>query len=116
MSHEKRQGGAGMIDAERLGLPWRVDIMDATAIIDADGRSVAEMDGTGRGQALARAALAGRAVNSHDQLVEACRRARGWFGQFGYNHYGIAVADDAPDPEEVVRELRAALAEAKVPE
>jgi hypothetical protein len=42
-------------------------------------------------------------------LEEACMNALDWFRRFGYNTYGIAVQDDIPDHEPIVKELKALL-------
>ena len=42
-------------------------------------------------------------------VAEAAREALQWFQEFGYNRWGIAVQDDFPDHEPILRSLKTSL-------
>jgi len=44
-----------------------------------------------------------------EAVAEAAREALQWFQEFGYNRWGIAVQDDFPDHEPILRSLKTSL-------
>lgn len=59
--------------------PWRLHLVDSTAIIGSDGECIAKVEGDYKQdwqRMEANAALIVRAVNAHDDLVRALRVAR----------------------------------------
>lgn len=50
------------------------------------------------------------------EMKEALEKAEVWFQQFGYNRYGIAIADDIKDHTEVREAIKFALITEKMEE